>query len=293
MKRAALVMAVGLALLGVGTVGASGVASAAKSKVPTVNSISPEHGPVTGDTTVEIHGKNLGGVLSVDFGGVPSPTVTPVTQGEVRAVTPPGVGTVDTTVTTGLGTSAVVPADEFTYVTTPSIQKVYPGGGTTLGGNRVTISGSGFTGATTVLFGSVAASFTFESDQEIVAVSPPEAVGNVDVSVTADSGTTPTDPADVFTYSLKVPEITSVAPGFGPLSGDTTVTITGKRFTHVAAVDFGSTPAASYTVTTPRTITAVSPPGAVVGPVDVSVTNASGVSAIGNASDQFTYQSGG
>lgn len=161
-----------------------------------------------------------------------------------------------------------------------------------MGGNKVTIVGSGFTGATAVSFGSIAAtSFTVESDQEIVALSPAEPVGTVDVSVTAPTGTTPVDPADHFTYSLKVPIITSVAPDVGPASGGTTVTITGIRFKHVSAVDFGSTPATSYTVNSIKMITAVVPAGA--GTVDVSVTNMSGVSAVGSPVDQFTYTPGG
>jgi hypothetical protein len=288
MKRAALVLAVGLTVFGVGMAATSGVASAAKPKLPTVKSITPEHGPVAGNTTVEITGKNLGGVVSVDFGGIASTLVTPVSQTEVLAVTPPGAGTVDTVVTTSAGSTVIGTVDEFTYVTTPSIQKLNPKGGTTLGGNRVTISGAGFTGATAVSFGTVAAtSFTVESDQEIVAVSPAEPVANVDVSVTAPTGTTPIDPADVFGYSLKVPVITSVAPDFGPSAGGTTVTISGKRFKNVSAVDFGSTPATSYTVTDVKSITAVAPAG--VGTVDVSVTNASGVSAVGSPVDQFTY----
>jgi hypothetical protein len=290
MKRAALVMAFGLAVLGVGTIGTASVASATKSNVPTIRSITPEHGPFAGGTTVEITGKKLGGIISVLFGGSASPLVTPVSQSEVHAVSPPGVGTVDVTVTTASGTSPTGIADEFTYVTTPSIQKLDPRGGTTLGGSRVTITGAGFTGATAVTFGSMAAtSFTVESDQEIVAISPAEPAGNVDVSVTAPTGTTPVDPADVFGYSMKVPVVTSVAPDFGPTSGDTTVTISGKRFTHVSAVDFGSTPASSYTVTNAKSITAVAPAG--VGTVDVSVTNSSGVSAVGSPVDQFTYQS--
>ena len=252
MKRAALVLAVGLTAVSVGTVATASVASAAKPRLPAVRSISPEHGPVAGGTTVEIVGKNLGGVVSVFFGSA---------------------------------------ADEFTYVTTPSIQKVNPNGGTTLGGNRVTIAGAGFTGATAVSFGSIAAtSVTVESDQEIVAVTPAEPAGKVDVVVTAPTGTSPIDPADVYGYSLKVPVITSVAPDVGSSSGGTTVTIYGKRFKDVSAVDFGSTPATSYTVTS-KSITAVAPAG--VGTVDVNVTNDSGVSAVGSPVDQFTYTSGG
>jgi hypothetical protein len=291
MKRAAIVLVAALTVLGVATLSTSGVASAGASKVPSIRSISPEHGPVAGGTTVLIAGKNLGGVLSVSFGATPSPVVTPVTKSEVRAVSPPGTGTVDVTVTTSSGTSVAVTADEFTYVTTPSIQRLTPKGGTTLGGNNVTIAGSGFTGATSVSFGAVAAtSFIVESDQEIVATTPAEPAGTVEVSVTALSGTTPTDPADVFGYSLKVPLVTSVAPDVGPASGGTSVTITGKRFNKASAVDFGSTPATSYVVNSSKSITAVAPAG--VGTVDISITNASGASAGDSLVDQYNYTPG-
>ena len=291
MKRVTLVIAVALMLLGVGTVGTANVASAARSKLPSIKVITPQHGPVAGGTTVEIIGRNFGGVTNVSFGGTPSSLVTPVSQNAVLALSPAGVGTVDITVTASAGTSLVVPADEFTYVTTPSIQKLTPRGGTTLGGNNVTITGSGFTGATAVSFGTTAAaSFLVESDQEIIAVSPAEPAGNVPVSVTAPTGSTPPDPADIYSFSLQVPVITSVAPDFGSTSGGTTVTITGRKFVHVSAVDFGSTPAASYTVTNVKSITAVAPPGS--GTVDVTVTNNSGASGTGSPIDQFTYTSG-
>jgi hypothetical protein len=290
MKRTALLVASGLTVLGVGTVGTAGVASAAKPKAPTVKSITPEHGPLAGGTTVQINGKNLGGVTAVDFGSTPSTLVTPVSQSEVDAVSPGGTGTVDITVTTSVGTTAVVPADEFTYVSTPSIQHVAPRAGSTLGGNRVTITGAGFTGATAVDFGAdEAVTYTVESDQEIVATTPAEAAGTVDVTVSGPDSTSPIDPADVYTFSARVPVVTSVSPDVGPAAGGTAVTITGKVFTHVSAVDFGSTPV-TFTVGKHGTIDVISPPG--TGTVDVSVTNASGTSAVGNPVDQFTYTGG-
>ena len=48
MKRTAIVAVVGLTVFGVSTVGASGLASAAKPKIPVVKAISPEHGPLSG-----------------------------------------------------------------------------------------------------------------------------------------------------------------------------------------------------------------------------------------------------
>ena len=263
MRRATLAIAAGLTVLGLVTIGTSGVASAVKPKLPSIREVLPEHGPIGGGTTVEIIGRNLGGVLGVSFGTTPSPLVTPVSQFAVFAVSPAGSGTADVNVTTGIGigTGAAVPADQFTYVTTPAIRRVAPSAGTTLGGNRVTITGSDFTGASTVLFGSIpGTAFTVESDQEIIATSPAEGEGPVAISVTGPDGTTPVDLADVYTYSLRVPVVTSVAPDVDPASGATTVTITGRLFKNVLAVDFGSTPAASYAVTSPRTITVVSPP---------------------------------
>jgi hypothetical protein len=290
MKRTALLVAIGLTVLGVSTVGTAGVASAARSNLPIVKSISPEHGPLGGGTTVQINGKNFGGVTAVDFDSTPAASFRAIGQGEVDAVSPSGTGTEDITVTTPAGTSAVVAADEFTYVSTPSIQRLTPRAGSTLGGNRVTITGAGFTDATEVDFGSVPATIDArQSDGEILVTTPAEPAGTVDVTVTSPTGTSPIDPAAVYTYAARVPVVTSVSPDSGSSAGDEPVTITGKIFTHVSAVDFGSTAALSFTVGKHGTITAYSPPG--TGTVEVTVTNASGTSAVNLVVDQYTYDS--
>ena len=65
----------------------------------------------------------------------------------------------------------------------------------------VTITGAGFTNATAVNFGKVAAtSFVVDSDTQITAISPAEAAGNVNVTVVTASGTSATSSADVFSY---------------------------------------------------------------------------------------------
>jgi IPT/TIG domain len=64
----------------------------------------------------------------------------------------------------------------------------------------VTITGTNFTGASAVKFGSTnATSFKVESERSITAVAPP-GTGTVDVTVTAPAGTTSTSTADRFTY---------------------------------------------------------------------------------------------
>ena len=64
----------------------------------------------------------------------------------------------------------------------------------------MTITGTGFTGATAVDFGTTAATnVTVVSDTTITADSP-AGTGTVDVTVTTPGGTSATSPADQFTY---------------------------------------------------------------------------------------------
>ncbi len=93
--------------------------------------------------------------------------------------------------------------------------------------------------------------------------------------------------ATTTTTSPPAPTITSVAPSSGPAGGGTSVTITGTDLTGATDVNFGATPAASFTVDTPSQITATSPAHA-PGTVDVTATTASGTSGT-SANDEFTY----
>ena len=86
--------------------------------------------------------------------------------------------------------------------------------------------------------------------------------------------------------SGKAPTVTGLSPDRGGKKGGTSVTISGCKFSHVTAVDFGATPAKSFHVDNSHSIIAVSPPG--TGVVNVIVHTASGVSSA-YAASQFTY----
>ncbi|HVB19720.1 MAG TPA: peptidoglycan-binding protein, partial [Candidatus Paceibacterota bacterium] len=102
----------------------------------------------------------------------------------------------DGSVTLDHATVTIPPA-----ISAPIVTSVASSTGATAGGTIVTITGSGFTGATAVKFGTTAAtSFTVNSDTSITATSP-AGIGAVDVTVTAPGGTSATGSADQFTYA--------------------------------------------------------------------------------------------
>ncbi len=96
----------------------------------------------------------------------------------------------------------------------------------------------------------------------------------------------------LYPFTEIVPGVTAVTTpaGYagGSDAGGSTVDITGTGFTGASAVDFGSTPATSFTVNSSTSITAVAPPSSSDGPVDVTVTT-NGAASATSAADQFTY----
>ena len=173
----------------------------------------------------------------------------------------------------------------------PSVTGVSPSSGPQAGGTAVTVTGSGFTGATGVQFGSAAAaSFTVVSDTKIMATAP-SGTGTVDVTVATPAGTSATGGGDKFTYNgppppPATPSVSGVSPASGPAGGGAMVTIMGSGFTGATAVTFGSAAAQSFHVDSDIQITAVAPGGQ--GIVDVRVTTSAGTSPTG-AGDQFTF----
>ncbi|WP_308124456.1 IPT/TIG domain-containing protein [Streptomyces sp. NEAU-YJ-81] len=241
-----------------------------------ISSVTPAAGSPGGGTLVTLTGSNFIQPSAVRFGPILATSFTVVSATQITAVAPPGSGTVQVTVTGPGGTSNGL---AYSYVSVPVpvpvVSGVSPGQGPAAGGNTVTLTGSGFTGATAVRFGAAnATTFTVISATQITAVAPPGS-GTVQVTVTGPGGT---GSGVAYGYvSAPVPVLTSVSPGQGPVGGGNTVTLTGNDLTGVTAVTFGSTPATSFSVVSATQITAVAPPGA-TGPVQITVTGPGGTS---------------
>ncbi|WP_395369183.1 beta strand repeat-containing protein [Streptomyces tubercidicus] len=159
----------------------------------------------------------------------------------------------------------------------PVVTSVSPAQGAPAGGTNVTITGSGFTGATKVKFGPNGTNFILVSDTQITAKTPP-GTGTVQVTVTAPTGTS--TQSVFFTYA-QAPVLTSLSPTSGPTSGGNVVTLNGSNLAGATSVKFGSNSAVILTNTATQ-ITAIAPAGP---PSSVNVT----VTTPGGTSNALTY----
>ncbi|WP_414647019.1 autotransporter domain-containing protein [Comamonas sp. UBA7840] len=115
----------------------------------------------------------------------------------------------------------------------PVVSGIAPNFGLSSGGTTVTITGTGFGGATAVTFGaSSATGFTVNSATQITATAP-AGTGTVDIRVTTAGGTSATSAADQFTYvvapaipSLSISDVTQNEGNSGGAAFNFTVTLT-------------------------------------------------------------------
>jgi len=237
--------------------------------IPALSSISPSGGPTSGGSTVILAGSGFAGATAVTFGGTAATSFTVDSDTQITAVAPAETGIVPVTVTGPGGTSNAVP---FIYVVVPTITSMSPTSGPTSGGTSVVVTGTGFTGPLTVVFGATTTTFTIDSATQITAIAPAAAAGAVQVTVTGSGGTSN---GVAYTY-VPVPTVISVSPDQGPAAGGNTVTIAGTGLSTATAVAFGSTAAISFTVDLDTQVTAVAPAGA--GTVQVAIATVGGIS---------------
>ncbi|MFJ1651255.1 IPT/TIG domain-containing protein [Streptomyces sp. NPDC088337] len=167
----------------------------------------------------------------------------------------------------------------------PTVSSISPSQGPSSGGNTVTVTGTDFTGVIAVQFGGRAAiSFTALSGTQLTAV-PPSGAGTVNVTVTTSQGTS----TQTVTYTyVSAPTVSGVTPSQGPVSGGTTVALTGTNLSGATAVLFDGIAATSFTVLSATRIVAVTPAHA-AGAAAVTVTTPGGTSNPDTPSAYFYY----
>lgn len=122
------------------------------------------------------------------------------------------------TVVTARGSSQLTSGDQFTYnaLPAPAISSLSPATGTTAGGTTITLTGTRFTGASSVLVDNAPVPFNVQSDTSIVVVSPSHIAGAVAFRVLTPTGVSLLSSNDLFSYSAaSAPTLTGVSPSSG------------------------------------------------------------------------------
>jgi hypothetical protein len=185
-----------------GTATSAGVYTVTVVPAPTVSGFTPASGPV--GTSVTITGTGLTGAAAVTFGAVAATDFTVDSATSIKAVVPAGAATGKVAVTTLGGTATST--GNFT-VSSPTITSFTPTSG--LSGASVTITGTGFTGATAVRFNGTDAAYIVNSSTQITATVPDGATTGP-VAVNTPSGNVTS--ASSFTVASGAPVITSIDP---------------------------------------------------------------------------------
>lgn len=226
--------------------------------VPTLISISPNHGSTAGGTRVDLLGALFRTDCTLAFGGIPATVLQYVDASTFTAVAPPHPAeTVDVTLTCGADVTSLPRA--FTYRGTgPRLSMVTPSSGKVSGGTFVRITGYDFAGGCWPFFGEAASPEAVVRDANtITAVVPPHTSGTVDVRLLCTGSEALL--ARAFTFrkgSDPAPRIANITPPFGA-PGDI-VTLEGTGFRPDDVVSFENT-VARVLDSTPDTHTVIVP----------------------------------
>jgi large repetitive protein len=280
--------------------------------LPFVSSCSPSFGPKEGGTLLTLNGGRFFGSVGttrVRFtvnGTTKDGVVQSISQNQIVVLTPGfpefSAPQLQTQVQVSLGTNSPVPVvlslpSCFSYGTqdsgTPTIASLLPAGGTSEGGTRVTIVGSGFSVASgvQVFFGNVEATVVSVSFNQVVALSPLQVGGPTPVQVTVRNiGSGVTSNGVTYTYTEPI-IITAFNNNVQPLGGPfVPMTIFGRGFQAPVAVSLAGWAAIVQSVTATELIVIPGPAvpdgcDDITG--DISVTNINtGSSGSGGS---FTY----
>jgi hypothetical protein len=242
---------------------------------PVVSTVSPTSSPALGGNTAVINGFGFTYATAVSFGSTAVTSFTVASDTVINAVVPPGPsagGNVFVLVTGPGGTSAASTTYTYTAAPTPTVTGLSPASGPVSGQNTVTLTGSNLNGATAVTFaGNAASSFAILSSTKINAVAPPGTAGTASVAVT-----TPAGASLGFNYTyIAPPAPTAVFPTTAITAGGDNVAISGTGLTGATSVNFGTTPATSFTVVSDTEVDAITP-AHLVGTVPINITTLGG-----------------
>ncbi|MDR1300231.1 MAG: IPT/TIG domain-containing protein [Candidatus Nomurabacteria bacterium] len=250
---------------------------------PTISTISPISGPSAGGQTVTITGTNftrldthVSIITSVTFGGTAA-TVTGVTDTTITVTTPSHTaGLVNVSVSTIADT--ITKPNGYTYLAPPTITSISPTSGSIYGNTHVEIAGTNFdtTGSTVVKIDDATLTCSTITATSAACVTGAHAkAAGVPVTLSTSAG----NASGTVTFDFVDTAGTwSISPNEGPLTGGTTVTLTGNIGASAGntTVTIDGISATGVTVNSANEVVFTTPANTTVGWKEVIVTTPAG-----------------
>ncbi|MBT2764786.1 IPT/TIG domain-containing protein [Paenibacillus sp. ISL-20] len=240
--------------------------------IPVINNISPNEGPLSGNQEVTIDGQYFMDGAQVKF-GQNTATVVSSTSTKIVVKTPSAAqkGAVSVEVENPDDTNAVKP-DAYSYILGPELSSVSPSQGLTTGNEEVTLTGINFKPDAKVYFNSKEVPATYIDDKTISLHTPKWNTAEiVSVKVVNPDGQF-SEVSQGYTYIWPAPQITSLNPDNGLVTGGNIVKINGANFLQGAKVYFDSK-LVSSTVYSGEEIRVQAPSWANSDTIDVRIVN--------------------
>lgn len=264
---------------------------------PTIASVTPDFGTITGGTSIVITGTNFSNFdtgLTVTIDGINCTSLNlAALPTEITCVTPVNMVPGAKVLRVSNPNPSQFVDSTFTYTAPPTISAVTPNFITTTAPTTITITGTNFLAAPTITVtdGVTPANCT----GPVVTLGGTQVECEVPI-VTAGTYELTLENADsqfvVFANAFEVvapPTIASITPAVGAQAGATSVTITGTGFSAGSTVSFSSGGCSPVTIVSATELTCTTQASGSAGAVDVSVT--SGTTGLTSALEVggFTY----
>lgn len=255
--------------------------------VPTLTSVTPDNGPLSGGTLVMLTGSGFFPGASVTVGGATCSSVTVNSSTSATCVLPSNQTEGDKNIVlTNIDGQNVTLTAGYTFLPAPTVSAISPSNGYFDGGTTVTITGTNFRTGATVRIGLITCSSPVinPAGTSLTCVTGAGSNGTYNVTVT-NSDTQSGSLTNGFTYRSPV-TLTNVSPSAGNTSGGNTVTIFGTGFISADVVRIGGTLCTSQSYVSTSQILCIMPARS-AGTYNVTVT------AGGNTitrTDAYTYR---
>jgi hypothetical protein len=203
-----------------------------------IEAISPERGPLSGNTRLNITGTGFTDQTTVQFGSIRSLEVEFLPNGSLSALIPPAEisGAVDIKIQNQNGIDTLPMG--YYYYERLVVDQLEPAIGGISGGTRVRIRGSGFLDPTLVEFnGQEATIVSIEANALEIETPPGSTAGFVDLHIENQNGEV--DLTDAFLYFDDQNQefaVVGMSPAQGPIEGGQVVYIAGSGFEDGARV---------------------------------------------------------